>query len=188
MDQRGSAVRGLVAREPGHHRLSVRDVRRAGPAIALGPSGDLSRDVAGPPAEGGQAGGVDIDGMQIGQRVDRCDAEAPRGVGAQTQLRRDIPAQDETLDALHDIEVTAQDRLVLAVGHHPRDERESRGEGCLQVVLAPHVVGTFGLGADRRSAQHEVAAGGKGGRGGIPQEVGEVRRTATELPNRGYPG
>ena len=116
--------------------------------------------------------------MQRDELVDRRLAQLAHAVLVEAHLRRDLLTQDDAVEAAHDIEVAADDRLVVTERHHRRDGGEVRRECALDVVLAAHVVCTLGLGARGRAAQDEVALR-------VAQEVGEVARPARELAHLG---
>ena len=75
VDHAGRDVVGLVRVEPRHHRLEVGDVVGAGVAVAGRPAVDLAPDVAVPLAEVGEPGGRRVDAVQLGEHVDRVQAQ-----------------------------------------------------------------------------------------------------------------
>ena len=186
VDQHVRPVGRLVRVEPGHRRLEVADVGRAGPAVAAGPALDLAPDVALAAVEPGEPRRLEVDVVQRDQRVDRVAAQGLHAGAVEAELGRQVAAQDRALDALHDVELGAEHVLVAAVRHHLGHEGEHRRERGLEVVLAAHVVRAPGLGAHRRAAQDEVTSPGCRATG-IPEQVREVGRAADELPDLGDP-
>ena len=142
--------------DPGHRRLEVADVVGARAAVAPAPALDLTAHVAVAPVELGEPGGLDVDVVQRDESVDRGAAQRGHPVAVEPELRGHVAAQDGALEALHDVELRPDDVVVAAEGDHPRHRGEHRGQGGLDVVLAPHVVGAPGLGARRRATQDEV--------------------------------
>jgi hypothetical protein len=115
--------------------------------------------------------------MQVDQSIDEAYAEAANAVSIQPQFRRQVAAQDGAGEALHHVEILADDLGVIAA----REDRRHIGIAGLQGVhharLAQHVVGGLGLGASRRSAQHQFAIR-------IAEKIGEVGRAAGKLLHR----
>ena len=130
-----------------------------------------------PLAEVGEPGGRRVDAVQLGQHVDRVQAQLARLLGRQRHVGGPLAAGDHAGDAVHGVEVAADDVGVVAEGDHRRDVVEDRRERRLDDVLAVHVVRTPRLRAGRRAPHDEVAAGG------VAQQVGEVRGAAGELPD-----
>ena len=143
------------------------------------PALQLAGDVALVPAEVGEADGVEVDGVDGGQRVDerlarRCGAPSASSVGSGAVAVAEHVAVDEA----HHVERRAVDRRVVAEPERRRD----RHRRCLQAgddpVLAAHVVGAGEHVAERRPAQHEARAVGAGDAvGEVGVTAGDERRT-----------
>ena len=112
--------------------------------------------------------------MQVDQHVERVGAQRPGLVLVERYAGREVAARDDAVDALHHVELAADDRLVLAERDHLGHQRERVGEAVLDAVLPAHVVRTLGLLAAGRTAQDQVVRT-------VAQRVGEVGRATTEL-------
>ena len=126
----------------------------------------LALEVARRLAEAVEAGVAPVDGVDLDEPVDQLLADAPAVVAA-VERGRDRARDDVALDALHDVEGRADDRLVVADGEHGGHARAA-GEGRQHARLAQDVVGAGGQRAARRAAQHNAGAL-------AAQGVGDVR-------------
>ena len=90
---------------------------------------------------------------------------------------------DVALDALHDVEGRADDRLVVADREH-RGHARAAGERRQHARLAQHVVGAGRQRAARRAAQHDVGAVAAQGVG----DVGVALADGLDLERRRRPG
>ena len=90
--------------------LEVGHVVGAGVAVADRPALDLAPDVAVPLAEVGEPGGRRVDAVQLGEHVDRVQAQLARLLGRQRHVGGPLAAGDHAVDALHGVEVAADDR------------------------------------------------------------------------------
>ena len=179
VDHAGRDVVGLVRVEPRHHRLEVGHVLGAGVAVARRPALDLAADVARALAEVGEAGGLRVDAVQLGEHVDGVEAQGARLLGRERHVGRPLAARDHAGDPVHRVEVAADHVGVVAEGDHRGDVVEDRRERRLDDVLPVHVVRAPGLGALRGAPHDEVAARR------VAQQVGQVGGAAGELPHLG---
>ena len=149
------------------------DDGRAGATVEGGllelavPPLELPGDVALTSGEVTEADGVDVDGVQAGQRVDQGVARPgpdPLGHGR----RRPLVPEDVALHERHHIERGAVDIRVGAQAERPGDGHVGGLQRADHGVLAGHVVGRGQHVADRRSAQRVGVTSGVG------DPVGEV--------------
>ena len=179
VDDAGSDLGWLVLGEPLHDPFVGGGVRGVGRAEPFAPALHLAADVALRFSEVGQAGGAVVDLVQLDQFVDDVAAQGGDLVARKPHVGWQVLAQDDALDAFHDVEITAHDRWVLAVGDDPGHVGVDRGEGVQHPHLAPHVVGGLRLAAVRRPAQHQIAAARfhqVGEVGGAGAELGDLER------------
>ena len=145
-----------VRLEPFAHRLDGGDVARAVVLPQAEEAPQLALEVAGRLAEALEAGVAPVDGVDLDERVDELLADAPAVVGA-VERGRHRARDDVALDALHDEEGRADDRLVVADGEHGGHARAA-GERRQHARLAQDVVGAGRQRAARRAAQDDVGA------------------------------
>ena len=112
--------------------------------------------------------------MEGGQVVDERLAQAPGDDRAELETGRRLFAQNDSTAALHDVERSPQNRLVVAMEVRPWRQRIDLVESVEDAILAPHVVGGLDPVAERRPAQHELEVAGA-------QQVGQVREATREL-------
>jgi hypothetical protein len=166
--------------QPRGDALHRRDVVGDGGGVAPGPALDLAAHVAVGVAERGEAGGLDVDRVQLGEGLDGGDREAAREGRIDREARGQTAAQDDPADPLHHVEPGPEDRFV-AEQQRPRDPRVDGGELAEERELAVHVVGRLDLGAEGRAAQDQLALAGTFA---DLDEVGEVAVAAGELLDR----
>jgi hypothetical protein len=105
VDQGRAASLGLMAREPGRHRLGVGDLVRLGLEVALGPAGDLPLHVAlGLPHLGERAAGH-VDGVQRRDVVHEGGRERAHERGGELDTGRAAAPEDDAAQALHEVEL-----------------------------------------------------------------------------------
>ena len=145
-----------VVRQPRADGLDRRDVTRAVVLPQPEEAPQLALEVAGRLAEALEAGGPPVDGVDLDEAVDELLAHAPAVLLA-VERRRDVLRDDVPVDALHDVERRADDRLVVA---HREDLGHARlaRERAQDARLAQDVVGAGRQRRARRAAQHERGA------------------------------
>ena len=178
VDDAGGGILRHVVGEPARDVGEARHVPGAGARVALGPALDLAAHVAGTLAQIAQAGGIDVHRVQRHQLVDDGQTERAGGRLVEMHAARHAGARDQPAQPLHDVELAADDGVVVAVGDHLGHMGKCGSEPRLHPVLAPHVVRRRGLGARGRAAQDEVV-------GAVCQPVGPVGCAAAVLGDLG---
>jgi hypothetical protein len=98
--------------------------------------------------------------VQRGEHVDEPLAHEPAlGLGLRVPLGEDLP-HDVPLDEVHHVERLAKHGRVLAEVPHPRHRHVGAAQRGHDAVLAAHVVRGRQDVAQRRTTQHDRAAGG----------------------------
>ncbi len=166
-------VRRHAGREPVHDGFEIGGVVGAGVAVALRPAAHLPFDVPLWLADIVEPGGR-FDPVQAAERFDEAPAQCAAVPGRQGQPFRQVFAQDDPPDALHDKEGAADDRIVGCVEQWCGAQIVVGPQRMEDFVFALHVVRRLGLGADRRPPQDEIAVG-------KAQPIGQVREAAGKL-------
>ena len=172
-DRRRRRVGGQMLAQPVGERVHLRQRRRARSVPALGPPAHLALDEAGRLAEGAETLRVNVDRVQIRQRIDHRLADAPPRRGVR-ERRRLFGAHHQAAPALHRVEHRPDDLEVFAEQVRPRREGKDavhRGE---PAELARHVVRGRRHRAERRPADDEVHVA-------EADEIGQVRVAAGKL-------
>ncbi len=115
--------------------------------------------------------------MKLEMHVEQSFAQLPSLVGRERETGGQISPQDNAPEAFHDVEGRPDHRGVVRVREGSRTVRKDGLERLEHPILPGHVMGSLGLGADRRASENEFAFSD-------PQEIGEVRISARELKNR----
>ena len=165
-----------VPGEPARDGLHLADLARLRVAVAPGPAGNLPRRVAVGVAEAAQAGRRVVEPVQRRQRLDERGAQGRDRRRREREALGQVAPQDHAPHALHEVEPRAQDCLVLAEAHHPRDLGEDGRERGQHLELAAHVVGGLHRRAEGRAPENQLASP-------RAHEVGQVRVAARELPH-----
>ncbi len=118
----------------------------------------------------------DRHGMEVGERVDRRDADAAPHRRVVRDLGRHRPPDDDAVAALHHEEGRADHGRILAQHEDPRGRRIVGPERGERTILAHHVVRARRDRPERRPAQHVLPIA-------EAQEIGQVGVPAWELQN-----
>jgi hypothetical protein len=169
-----------VLLEPLPDRLDVGQVAGLHELPLLRPSGDLPGGVPVGAAEVAEPGGDVVGRVQLRERVDHLEAEL-RALGLDED-RRQLVADDDAVDLLHEVERHADDLGVLA-----RDERHRRphavpAQGVEDPVLAQHVVGGLRQVPHRWAAQHPPVAAALDAEGEVRLALADLRDTSPVPP------
>jgi len=163
-----------VGRQPAHDLLSPEHVPGPSPAKTLRPALDLAPIVARAFPQRLKARCLHIDRMQLDQPVDGPPAERRRLRRVQVQPGRQIGAQNNPFNALHEIEVAADNGFIRAESDHLRHLRIDRFERFLDVVFANHIVSGLCLRARRWPAKNQIPVG-------VAKAIGQVGRALGKL-------
>ena len=106
-----SASQATTARE-------ARRRSRSAPPVALGPALHLAAHVARRPCRGVEARAARVDRVQLDQVVDDREAELRASLAGRGASPEQSPRGMTPVDALHDVEVAAEHRRVVAEGEH----------------------------------------------------------------------
>ena len=122
----------------------------------------------------GQARLVDIDGVQIRERVDERQPDALSHVRVVLDLRRLFVPHDDTVPAFHDVEDRADDLRVVAEQVDPWGERIRGMDRREPAKLSRHVVSSRRDRSERGTPDHQI---------GRPKSdvIREVRMAPREL-------
>ncbi len=172
----------------GAGRLAASQARRGaasgpcGGVEALGPAGELAGNEAFGVAEGLEADGGRVDAVEGGEGVDEGVAEAGGEGGVGLKVGREVEAgEGDAVAAFGDEEGGADEGGVVAEEVGAGGEGEGFVEAGEDVVLAGHVVGAGGDGAEGRAAEDVFGVW-------VSEEVGEVGVAAGEAPDFGGSG
>jgi hypothetical protein len=163
--------------EPRGEGVHLRHLARLRAVPALGPAAHLPPDEPGRLPQPDEPVRLDVDGVEVGERVHQRAARAPARRGPAVEFGRLLRADDEAAPALHEVEGRADDRGVPAEHERARREPVDRVDGLQDVELARHVVRARRHGAERRPAHHELLSA-------EAQQVSQVRVSARELLDR----
>ena len=130
-------------------------------------------------AEFGKADGRVVHVVELRMNGHQVFAEGPGPGGLQGQVRGQVPAENQTREAFHQVEGLPEQRGILAVGQGPGRIRKRVVDAAQNVEFPSHVVSGPRLRAGRWPAKHVVLACRR-------HEVGQVGGAAGKLPDR-YP-
>ncbi|MNM80544.1 hypothetical protein D3C81_925160 [compost metagenome] len=96
--------RHLLA-QPGDDLFPAWGIRGQGLLVAAAPAFDLTLYVTFGLAQVAQATGVVVHAVQLDHALDEALAQRFGALGIQAQFRRQVRAQDDALDPVHDVEL-----------------------------------------------------------------------------------
>src|SRR5262249_25599416 len=121
-----------------------------------------------------QPAGINIDGVQLRQRVDHCFAYAPAQSQVLAYLGWSVASDDQPTPALHQVKGRANDACILAQEVWPGGKVKYRVYRREQPVLAGHVVCCRSNRSERRPAEDKFVRS-------VPNQVGEIGMASGEL-------
>ena len=135
---------------------------------------DLTLHVAFRLAQVTQAAGLVVNVEQLDQLVDEAHAQLASFLRTKIEFGRDVRAQDNAVDPLHDVELGANHALIGAVHIGFGAVGKTVIELIENTELATHIVGRLGLVPIWRAAQYKLFVR-------VFKQIGQVRGAARKL-------